>query len=227
MSVKERECFSSSEVVGSGVDLYWLPLGAGRYFVRLNGRVFEAGAALLERRARCDLYHSALEVQVPDGRYVIEMTPVLGYGGFDHGVVAGGVVGSRLLRSSSVFRYEIRCWRDGEIQDVAQAVESPRILTDDPEIAQRVLDLVPHVPTPTWGRDELRTENMWNSNSLISWLLVSAGLDISQVPLPIGGRAPGWGAGVAVATRAATATATTHAHIAATEHLARRSGARL
>jgi hypothetical protein len=68
---------------------------------------------------------------------------------------------------------------------------------------------------------------MWNSNSLNSWLLVSAGLDISQVPLPIGGRAPGWGAGVAVAARAATATATAHAHIAATELLARRSGARL
>jgi hypothetical protein len=28
-----------------GVDLYWLPLGAGGHSVRLNGRVFEAVAA--------------------------------------------------------------------------------------------------------------------------------------------------------------------------------------
>ena len=33
----------------SGVDLYWLPLGAGGRSVRLNGRVFEALAARLER----------------------------------------------------------------------------------------------------------------------------------------------------------------------------------
>jgi hypothetical protein len=25
-----------------GVDLYWLPLGAGGHFVRLNGRIYEA-----------------------------------------------------------------------------------------------------------------------------------------------------------------------------------------
>jgi hypothetical protein len=42
---------------------------------------------------------------------------------------------------------------------------------------------------------------MWNSNSLIAWLLVSAGVEIGQVSLPAGGRAPGWDAGVAVARR--------------------------
>ena len=35
----------------AGVDLYWLPLGAGGHSVRLNGRVFEAVAARLARRA--------------------------------------------------------------------------------------------------------------------------------------------------------------------------------
>src|SRR5215207_6746513 len=65
-----------------GVDLYWLPLGAGGHSVRLNGRVFEAVAARLEGRPPCDLYHSALEVRVPEGRFVIEQTPVLdGKGG--------------------------------------------------------------------------------------------------------------------------------------------------
>jgi hypothetical protein len=59
-----------------GVDLYWLPLGAGGHFVRLDGRVFEAVVSRLERRPACDLYHFALDVRVPEGRYVIEQTPV-------------------------------------------------------------------------------------------------------------------------------------------------------
>ena len=56
----------------AAVDLYWLPLGAGGHSVRLNGRVYEAVVARLERRPRRDLYHSALVVHVPEGRFVIE-----------------------------------------------------------------------------------------------------------------------------------------------------------
>jgi hypothetical protein len=185
------------------VDLYWLPLGAGGHSVRLNGRVYEALLAAIERRERCDLYHSALEVRLPHARYVIEMTPVVGGGGVEHGVVAGGAVGSRMLCWTSLFRYEVRCWRDGQIPDATEAVESPRSLSSNSALAQRILDLAPLVPTPTWGRDELRTGDMWNSNSLISWLLVSAGIEIDRIPLPVGGRAPGWDAGIAVAKRAA------------------------
>ena len=59
-----------------GVDLYWLPLGAGGHSVRLNGRVYEAVAARLGRRAPCDLYHSAFVVSVAEGRFVIEQAPV-------------------------------------------------------------------------------------------------------------------------------------------------------
>ena len=59
-----------------GVDLYWLPLGAGGYSVRLNGRVFEAIAATVGRRDRRDLYHSALVVRVPTAAYIIEQGPV-------------------------------------------------------------------------------------------------------------------------------------------------------
>ena len=61
---------------GSSVDLYWLPLGAGGHSVRLNGRVFEAVAARLGHRPPCDLYHSALVVRVPEGRFVIEQAPI-------------------------------------------------------------------------------------------------------------------------------------------------------
>ena len=74
----------------SAVDLYWLPLGAGGHSVRLNGRVFEAVAARLDRRPTRDLYHSALEVCVPEGRYVIEMAPVRDGNGEERGVVADG-----------------------------------------------------------------------------------------------------------------------------------------
>ena len=49
---------------GSGVDLYWLPLGAGGHSVRLNGRLFEAVAAGVQHRRTFDLYHAALEVRL-------------------------------------------------------------------------------------------------------------------------------------------------------------------
>jgi hypothetical protein len=185
------------------VDLYWLPLGAGGRSVRLNGRVFEAVAARLGHRAPCDLYHSALEVRAARATYVIEMAPVWNERASDRGVVGEGAVGSRLLGGLRMFRYEIRCWRDGRIPDVAEAVDSPQRLTQDPVIARRVLDLAPKVPTHVWGRDELRTGDMWNSNSLIAWLLVESGIDSRLAHLPAGGRAPGWNAGLA---RTATAT---------------------
>jgi hypothetical protein len=184
-----------------GVDLYWLPLGAGGHSVRLNGRVFEAVAARLDRRPAKDLYHSALAVRARDGAFVIEMAPVARGKGALRGVVAEGAVGSRWARSLRIFRYENRRWRDGVIPDVDEAVESPQRLTDDPFLALRVLELVPEAPAPVWGRDELGAGEMWNSNSLIAWLIVRAGLDLASVRRPVDGRAPGWRAGVVVARR--------------------------
>jgi hypothetical protein len=186
---------------GASVDLYWLPLGAGGHSVRLNGRAYEAVAARLARRPAYDLYHSALEVRVPEGRFIIEMTPVPVGDGAARGVVAEGPVGSRLAGRLRIFRYEVRCWRDGVIPDVAEAVESPRRLSDDPACARRVLQLMPSVPTPVWGRDEAGGGEMWNSNSLISWLIARAGLDTDRIGPPEGGRAPGWKPGLVVARR--------------------------
>jgi hypothetical protein len=188
-------------VKGSSVDLYWLPLGAGGHSVRLNGRVFEAVAAKLGRRPPCDLYHSALVVRVPEGRFVIEQAPISDSNGADRGVVAEGPVGSRWAGRFRLFRYELRRWRDGVIPDISEAVESPRRLTDDPRMSRRLLDLVPFVPTPVWGRDELDAGEMWNSNSFISWLIASSGLDAESIQVPAGGRAPGWDAGLVVARR--------------------------
>jgi hypothetical protein len=67
--------------------------------------------------------------------------------------------------------------------------------------AERLLELAPTAPTPVWGRDELRAGEMWNSNSLMSWLLARVGVDVAGIPLPPGGRAPGWDAGRVVAHR--------------------------
>jgi hypothetical protein len=42
---------------------------------------------------------------------------------------------------------------------------------------------------------------MWNSNSVISWLIARSGLDVDAIHPPSGGRAPGWRAGIVVARR--------------------------
>jgi len=105
------------------------------------------------------------------------------------------------------FRYEVRCWKDGVIPDADEAVESPHRVSDDLDRARRLVELAPDVPTPVWGRDELRTGEMWNSNSTISWLLARSGLDVESIPLPHAGRAPGWHAGIVVARRQQVAAA--------------------
>lgn len=185
------------------VHLLWLPLGAGGVSVRWSGRLYEALVARREHRAPLDLYHSALVVQLGADQYVIEMAPVWSLREPDRGVVAEGPVGLAWLGRSALFRYEVRRWRNGYIPDAAEAVEGPRELSTDPGLAGRVLELVPAFPTATWGRDELGTGEMWNSNSLVSWLLVRGGYPIDRPPLPAHGRAPGWAAGIAVARRQA------------------------
>lgn len=187
--------------VRSGVDLYWLPLGAGGRSVRWNGRVFEWLVARREGRAPQDLYHAALEVSVPEGRFVIEMAPAWAGGDIERGVVGEGAVGTRWAGRSRLFRYEIRRWRDGRIPDVDEAVDSPRQITDDMDRARQLLALVPSLPRPVWGRDELGAGEMWNSNSVVAWLLARTGLLGGGISPPSGGRAPGWNAGLVVASR--------------------------
>ena len=185
----------------SSIDLYWLPLGAGGRFVRLNGRVYEALTARRQRRVGEDLYHAALEVRDGGSRFVIEMGPVWNNDVADRGVVCEGPVGSKWLGRSRLFRYEVRLWREGSIPDVAEAVESPQRLSNERSQVLRLINIIPSVPPMTWGRDELKTGDMWNSNSLISWLLASIGSDMTIVHPPSRGRAPGWRAGLILASR--------------------------
>jgi hypothetical protein len=130
-----------------GVDLYWIPLGAGAggAFVRFSGRLYEAVAAALARRPRCPLFHSALEVTVSGVTTVVEMAPVWIKRG-ERGVVSEGPVGARFLGRSRLFRYEVRCWHGGSIPDLAAAVGGPITVSSDSTAAQSILDLVPKFP---------------------------------------------------------------------------------
>jgi hypothetical protein len=170
----------------ASVDLYWIPLGSGTNVVRISGALFEALSALATRRRRCDLYHAALILHVPEGHFIIEQAHV------------PDLHPEARFR---IFRYEIRRWHGGQIPDVCYAVASPVRLSADLIQARRVLDLLPSIPTPVWGRDELHTGEMWNSNSVISWVLATGGIDLSSISPPSSGRAPGWNAGIVIAER--------------------------
>jgi hypothetical protein len=189
----------------AAVDLYWIPLGAGGHCVAFNGRLFEMVEAAWQHRRRCDLYHAALVVALNGEAYTVELAPTPDVHAASRGVVATGPVGSRHAARLRMFRYEVRCWRGGSIPDLADAVGGPTRLTDDPATTRRLLTLVAAVPCPVWGRDELGAGEMWNSNSMISWLLSSAGLTRETLGPPPRGRAPGWQAGLEVAGRRAVA----------------------
>lgn len=184
------------------IDLYWIPLGAGGSgFVRLNGRIYEAVKSRLEGRNPLALYHTALQVYVPEGRFVVEtMWPSPDTDTASRGVVVKGAVGSNPLARWRTFRYEVRRWHNGVLPDADHAVGGPQRVSDEVELARRLLVLTESVPALTWGRDQLRTGDMWNSNSVISWLLARSGLHMEGIRPPHGGRAPGWDTGIAVST---------------------------
>lgn len=188
---------------GTGMRLFWIPLGAGAHVVRISGRIYEGLAATVQRRGQCDLYHSALEIAVPSALFVVEMTPVPDGGGPRRGVVAEGPVGSRLLGRFRLFRYEVRRWAGGVIPDLDAAVATVH-LPCARDRAEWILDLVPAIPTLVWGRDELGAGDMWNSNSVTAWVLARGGLDTRAIGPPARGRAPGWHAGLVAAGAAAT-----------------------
>jgi hypothetical protein len=136
-----------------------------------------------------------------DISYAVEMGPVWNVSEADRGVVAEGPVGSKWLGRFRAFRYEMRCWPGGHIPDVADAVDSPVRVTQDPTRVTAVLGRLREVPALTWGRDELGAGEMWNSNSAVAWTLARSGLEMELLEPPLGGRAPGWTAGLVLAER--------------------------
>ncbi len=195
------------------LELYWIPLGAGpgtgARVVRTSGHVYEALNALAMRRRPRPLYHAALIAHDANGSVIVEVAPVPDdHGQTARGAVGQGPVGARMLGRFRIFRYEIRRWRNGGIPDLAFAIASPVVLTEDRGEIRDVLELVADVPTPVWGRDELGAGEMWNSNSVVAWILTRAGLARRAGAVPGHGRAPGWDAGVAVANRQPSAVMT-------------------
>lgn len=71
--------------------------------------------ALFGRRARRDLFHSALEIVVPDGRYIVQMTPIRDDRGAWSGQLRTG--GVRWVGRFRLFRYDIHRWRSGRFAD--------------------------------------------------------------------------------------------------------------
>lgn len=80
-------------------------------------------------------------------------------------------------------------------------MSSPFWVSNDVARAEHIVELVPSVPMLVWGRDELHTGDMWNSNSLTSWLLARGGVETSTLKPPDRGQAPGWEAGLELARR--------------------------
>ena len=154
VQVNVRTSMASSRPIAS-LDLYWLPLGAGGHSVRLNGAHLRVGCRAAET-AR-PLRPLPLRPRGARARGTVrdrdDADPPSD--GAERGVVAEGAVGARAAGRFRLFRYEVRRWRDGVIPDLAEAVESPRRLSTDSDCTRRLLELVPQVPTPVWGRDEL------------------------------------------------------------------------
>ena len=185
----------------ASVWLYWIPVGAGQHAVRRSTRVFEHLDARRHHRPQRTLYHAALEVRLDAERWTVEMAPAWGGPPRNHGVTATGPVGFRRLGASRLFRYEVRVWRDGSVPDLDFAVGDPVHLATDGARVRRLISAGSRVPGLTWGRDELGLGDMWNSNSLVAWLLATSGHDVTSVAPPGGGRAPGWAAGLELAQR--------------------------
>ncbi|GAA4881709.1 hypothetical protein [Actinomycetospora straminea] len=186
------------------VRLLWIPVGAGGHVVRHTSRWWERLAAARAHRAARPLVHGVLEVVVDGSPWVLEMAPA--WGGtraVDRGVVRTGPVGLAVLGRSRWFRYEVRRWRDGVLPDREWALGDPVVVSRDDTTARAVLRHVDEVPALTWGRAVGTTGDMWNSNSLVSWLLVVSGVPTAELRPPGGARAPGWDAGLAVADRSA------------------------
>jgi len=180
--------------------LWWIPVGAGSRVVPYTSRLWERAEALVNRRRPRALFHAALEIVTGDERFLVEMAPAWGVPAPVRGVVATGPVALTTLGRSHFFRYEVRSWKDGVLPDREWAVGGPRRIELSGSQAEEMLQAVPRVPRLIWGRRTRGSREMWNSNSLIAWLMHEGGIDATQFSPPSEGWAPGWSTGIAVAT---------------------------
>lgn len=173
------------------VDLYWLPVtgSSGSGLFGGLGKLF-----VVNPEGR-DLYHAALRIGLADcSTYVIELEDYISDDDDRHekGVVVDGEFAFLPFKNT----YSIRRWKDGTIED-ENIAKPPIRLTTDCDIAQKLYGLVPNVPANDyWDSNDKWGESRWTSNSVVAWLLQSAGINPSPPPVPPNGMAPGWSAGV-------------------------------
>jgi hypothetical protein len=136
----------------ASIELYWLPLGAGGWFVRLNGRIWEAIHAQRKHRRPLDLYHTALIVRVPEGRFVVENCwPIPNADGPAPQRAGGGAGVEPPAGPLADVRYESAAGETASSPNAGEAVASPQLLSQDSVVAHRLLDLVGSLPNPVWG----------------------------------------------------------------------------
>ncbi|MEO8540744.1 MAG: hypothetical protein ABI577_13475 [bacterium] len=187
------------------VDLYWLPVGAGKLSPprKWSLWLWEALDAATHRRARKRLLHAALKlVDLAGTTFTVELMP-----DFLPGTVPPAMTGSVGFSAAGrwrFFRYRLSCEPVERLPDEEWAVQSPSRLGDG-NLANTILALAPTAPPYVWGLRAKGTREMWTSDSAISWLLIRAGVSLDGIGPPAGGRAPGWSAGIDAAPWKATA----------------------
>lgn len=177
------------------VRLYWVPVGGTSITDVLD---FIANR-LIDNPDGKTIYHSALEIQFPEGgecrRFVIELTES------EDDPAEKARVGETVEHNIfGPFNYTIRLFRNGEVEDQVNA-QAPITLSNDCRIASNIAALVAaeEVPDLDYG-EKIGTRSgatdRWTSNSVISWLLQRTGLNPGGIFPPDGGIAPGWDAGL-------------------------------
>lgn len=117
--------------------------------MRFSGLIYEAIAAARRHGQRCKLFHPVLEIRLPHGGYFVEMAPTQ---------TVRATAAASLRKDQSDFARSLyllcsvmRC-AAGETAgpaNLAYAVHSPLVVTDDARLAQRVFDILPAVPRLT------------------------------------------------------------------------------
>lgn len=173
------------------VDLYWIPISGSSG----TGMFGALGKLFVSNPENRDLYHAALRIQLEDcSVYVIELEDYID--DEDERKAKGVVVDGEFDFIPLKNTYSIRRWRDGTIDDEGSAPPPTRMSTDC-VVAQKVYDQAAKVPpNDYWSNDPKWGESRWTSNSVVAWILQSAGLNVWPCPTPPNGLAPGWSAGL-------------------------------
>ena len=177
-----------------------MPVGAGTpRLQRASLRLWEAFEAARARRTRTVLYHSALKLHTEGRTRTLELMPAF----IDSASppLLTGPVGAGLAGPPRPLPHQRVCTHRGGAPPRRWGGERAQGLAHDESVARAIIALAPAVPPYTWGRRVRGTSEMWTSDSVISWLLLRAGVDLAAMHIPAGGRAPGWEAGLEVASR--------------------------